>query len=556
MKYRLVFLFLILLGATAVRFYGLGAKSLWFDEVLSWRLQSFPAGEIVGRSGEATTVHPPLYFLLLHFWVLACGDSEFALRSLAAVAGIATTVAIFFLVREAIRFAPPSVTGPRAESAASAGVLGSLLVAVSPFHVYLSKQVRGYTLGMLLFVLSSWALLRMLSTRDKRSAAVRTTVYVLLALAFCYTHSLALFSVAAQGAFAVIFLWGVPSVRTSIKVRAGSLPDVVAPEGVRSKIVSADARRLARRCTLAAGLIIFAGNLPWLPNVWGQSENLRTSWTRTLSVGDLAQQPYGALLGVPDSYPVTPQSLAWSATVVLAIVLLVAGVRGGWGGTFLLLAGTIPLLLNLGYCTFSIRSIFTARYLAFAQPAWLASFALATWRTPYREVRVLLSALLVTWSGFGYVEYWEALGPESNPGMRGAAACLAEHRAADEAVLAQTPSVYLKLAYYLPAEVPVRLCVEVAERKAPFGSAHMKSTDMITLDEVLAKEPVGLWIVTSDSYGVYRDIPLPSMWRMMESRSFDQDIRWENPIQVKHYRATREPPKTTLLSEVPTRVGG
>lgn len=184
----------------------------------------------------------------------------------------------------------------------------------------------------------------------------------------------------------------------------------------------------------------------------------------------------------------------------------------------------------------SPRSIFIARHLAFAQPAWLASFGLAVSRIPHHAERAFVVGLLVLWSGFGWLEYWSGLSPAAKPGMRAAAAYLSEHHQAGEPVLAQTPWLYFKLAYYLPADIPVRLCVAAVDRGSHFGSAHLKASDLITLDEVLADTPRRLWIVTSDCYRFmgsrYPDIVLPPNWRMAGSWDFDQDIRWETPIRV------------------------
>ena len=79
-----------------------------------------------------------------------------------------------------------------------AGLLAAALLAVNAFHVHLGHQVRGYTLGILLAVLTSQMLLRAL-----RLASARVWLaHAGLALAFCYTHTLALCTVTAQAYFA------------------------------------------------------------------------------------------------------------------------------------------------------------------------------------------------------------------------------------------------------------------------------------------------------------------------------------------------------------------
>ncbi len=81
------------LVAAGARLTGLDAKPLWLDETLSWRLQSLPLGLLLERTGSAATVHPPLYFVILHVWTPCFGDSHFALRLPSALFGVLSVLA-------------------------------------------------------------------------------------------------------------------------------------------------------------------------------------------------------------------------------------------------------------------------------------------------------------------------------------------------------------------------------------------------------------------------------------------------------------------------------
>ncbi|HID75968.1 MAG TPA: hypothetical protein EYP56_08230, partial [Planctomycetaceae bacterium] len=207
MKRFRILLLLVVIGGASLRLFAIGAKGLWLDEALSWRLAQFPVSMMIERTGESTTVHPPLYFVLLRAWTASFGDSEAALRSLSAVAGILAVLAVYFLAAELASFVPrrygPCVWRIRVCS----GVLAATFLALSPLHVYLAKQARGYTLATLWFVLCSWALLRGLPVGSRGWHRSAWLLYALGALAFCYTHYLGLFSVAAQGLFVALYLW-------------------------------------------------------------------------------------------------------------------------------------------------------------------------------------------------------------------------------------------------------------------------------------------------------------------------------------------------------------
>ena len=102
---RVQAILILLLGVSfAIRLCDLGAKSLWSDEGLTLRRAEQPLGLVFENvnlipigpdyqdgSGPESVVrtpdlHPPLYFLLMHFWIRFAGKSEFALRFPSVVA--------------------------------------------------------------------------------------------------------------------------------------------------------------------------------------------------------------------------------------------------------------------------------------------------------------------------------------------------------------------------------------------------------------------------------------------------------------------------------------
>ena len=77
----------ILLLAAALRFYRLDVQSFWNDEGNSARIAERSLDLILeGAEGD---IHPPGYYLLLHYWRELCGQTEFALRAFSVGAGLA-----------------------------------------------------------------------------------------------------------------------------------------------------------------------------------------------------------------------------------------------------------------------------------------------------------------------------------------------------------------------------------------------------------------------------------------------------------------------------------
>jgi uncharacterized membrane protein len=174
----------ILLLAFLLRIFHLDAQSLWWDEAVSvvWGSMDLPS---MVENLIDDRVHPPLYYLLLHFW-LAVGRSEFTLRTLSAFIGVLTVSVMFPLSR--------LVGGKRL------GVLGSLLLALSPFHIWYSQEVRMYSLAALLVMLSIYFLARILDG-DKLRNWVAYGGFTSLAL---YTHYLNAFLILAHMTYLVL----------------------------------------------------------------------------------------------------------------------------------------------------------------------------------------------------------------------------------------------------------------------------------------------------------------------------------------------------------------
>ncbi|HET9676227.1 MAG TPA: glycosyltransferase family 39 protein [Solirubrobacterales bacterium] len=173
------------LGA-ALRFATLGLQSYHHDEVVTATRvlpSSFShAMEAVGSSESA----PPLYYALAWVWTQVFGTDPWGLRSLSALAGVAT-IPIAYLIGRELRDR-------------RAGLLAAALVAVNPMLLWYSQEARAYALLAFLCALSLCYCVRALredSGNDERSRRdlVLWGVFSALALA---THYFAVFPLAAE----------------------------------------------------------------------------------------------------------------------------------------------------------------------------------------------------------------------------------------------------------------------------------------------------------------------------------------------------------------------
>jgi 4-amino-4-deoxy-L-arabinose transferase-like glycosyltransferase len=189
-----LFLALILVVAGFLRFYRIDAQSLWNDEGNSARLAERSIHLIL--EGARGDIHPPGYYLALHYWRALLGQSEAALRGLSALSSVALALFTFQVSR---RLFDDDVTG----------LVAAALVAINPFEVYYAQEARMYAMLSLWAMASTWALLAWWQTRDQQRRGARWPwlAYVLTATAGLYTHYAFPFVMLAQSLSVGIWLW-------------------------------------------------------------------------------------------------------------------------------------------------------------------------------------------------------------------------------------------------------------------------------------------------------------------------------------------------------------
>ncbi|MBI5304324.1 MAG: glycosyltransferase family 39 protein [Chloroflexi bacterium] len=172
-----------LLGAT-LRLVGLGAQSLWLDELFSVFVARRDWAQVIVGTMQGDT-NPPLFNLLLKV-ALQFGTDETAVRSVSALCGIAAIPLFYLLTRRMF------------DSARVANV-ATLLLATNPFHIAYAQEARMYTLlalcqlAAIYFFYRAWL-------DDRRGDWVMFGVCQTLAF---YSHSLAVLNLIALNMFVV-----------------------------------------------------------------------------------------------------------------------------------------------------------------------------------------------------------------------------------------------------------------------------------------------------------------------------------------------------------------
>lgn len=243
--------------AFALRLVYLGAESLWYDETVSVFLAGQPPGELIAHT--ARDIHPPLYYLLLRGWLVATGfptgQADLSTNSLEFIAAFLSAWWGVLLVALSWRLAR------RLSLPAPSPLIAALLVAVSPFGVWYSQEVRMYTLGACLGVIILLTTTTFLApAANHRALRLASAGYALAAAAGLYALYYFAFLLLAVNLLVMTLLsMRLLSTRTSSAGR----------DAIGRKTAPAALRPLAWWIAAqGAALLLY---LPWLPVAWRQA---------------------------------------------------------------------------------------------------------------------------------------------------------------------------------------------------------------------------------------------------------------------------------------------
>jgi len=262
----------IVLGlALLLRLPGLVDRPLWYDEAFAVLfsakgLPSMVEGTLRAQAGVAADVHPLLYYTLLGIWGKVFGTSVAAVRSLSLGLGLGVVALGYALGRRSL--------GRRA------GLVGGILLAVSPFQIHYAQEVRMYGLLAGLLLGATWA-----HWEARSGAGVGAwAAFAVLSAAAQYTHNLAAFYLIALA----LLPWLERRWRLAVQ-------------------------------TLAAGLVAAALYLPWLLYLPSQVARLRWAyWIERPTAADLVRTLITFLADRP-----LPNWPTWAIPLVLFCALLV-----------------------------------------------------------------------------------------------------------------------------------------------------------------------------------------------------------------------------------------
>jgi len=404
---RRVWLFAILLAAFALRMFCFGVSSLWYDETVSVYLAQQDLIELTRHT--AGDIHPPFYYYLLHFWGALAGWSEFAMAFASLCFGILLIALVYRVTREWFN--------PRV------ALLAALFVAVSPFNLWYSQEVRMYTLGAVLGLASVYWFARVLAlTADRRplTAILRSSDFI----AYAIVSALGLYTL-YYFAFLLVF----ENLIAITRIVQDSKSEI---RNRKSKI----------GVWVFSQLAILALYLPWAFIALRQATDPPVPpWRSFTELPQVLFESFSALAFGQSLEPAFALPALIVIAAVIAIALKAGGERSTVGGLFLLGYTFVPLAII--YALSLWKPLYHVRYVFVFSPAFYLLLALGLEQIrnsqfATRNLRftffVLLFASYLSLCAFSSYQFW--FNPKyAKDDLRGAVNYIAERWRPGDAIL-------------------------------------------------------------------------------------------------------------------------
>jgi len=363
-------------------------QSLWRDEAFSLLVAQKPISFIF----QNLTFEPPVYYILLHYWIRVFGTSEIAARSLSLLGFTLATMVVIVWSEKLFNKHWLSWVTP-------------LLFFTNPMLIYYAFEIRTYGWYVFFVVLSLYAY-----------SQSRWRLWVAASVLGFYTHTYFLFFFIAQAIH-----WIVLHRRKLLKPL-----------------------KLIHEPMVASSILIVSMMLPWLIRVMKETAVFASSWYFPVN-GNLVKSVLGNMyLG----YEGTPWYL-WGFTANLSLILLivfflaVSKKKTRARNAFFLFCVFIPLAIVIGVSFF--KPLFVNRYLIGVTVAEVFLIALAI-ESINNHLLQKLGAWCLVLGALAFNVWYPSQHAKLN--IRSTIQEINALKGKDDVILAQSPLIFFETIYY------------------------------------------------------------------------------------------------------------
>ncbi|HYC79518.1 MAG TPA: glycosyltransferase family 39 protein [Candidatus Binatia bacterium] len=496
-------LILVLIVSAILRLYNNTAVALWHDEAFSALYIKYSWGEMIHRI--ILDVHPPLYYFVLRFWSYVFGSTLFSLRALSILFGVLTVWAGYAFVKKAFKNE-------------NLALLAGLFLAINPFQIQYALEARMYTLGTFLALFGSWLLLRALENKTKKS----WLLYGAVAAAMLYTHYYLMFTVLAQGLYALYVIF-----------KNGEWKNPFRNNQLVNLILGA----------LFAVLLY----TPWLPAFMEQLTRVSGGfWIPPMDRWSIPGTVWKIAMGGQGINRPTLVIATLVALLLLTFFIRRYREQAKW---HVVLGLIIPFLAAVGL---SLKNdIYLDRYFVFASIYFSIIIAAALYAINRISLKRVLITAFAVMSVYVFWANWDVMDlkdPGSNivkkPGMAAASAYLNERVGKNDKIYVGSSFIFFTFKYYNQTGVTPNLISGSPLHDIPHfaGTAILTEQDLVLNENIFNSanynENEIVWLLWTTGFGGSKP-NVPGNWSSISERSWGDAPGFKGDIYVTQYRVGR-----------------
>ncbi|TAK89690.1 phospholipid carrier-dependent glycosyltransferase [Patescibacteria group bacterium] len=462
--------YLVTAVAAIPRFYNITKASIWHDEGYTMMLAPMGVVEILERT--ARDVHPPLYYVTLHYWMFLFGTSELAARSLSAVCLLLAIPLTYLLMRRLFH--------------SRAAAIATLLVAFSPFLIRYSQEARMYGMVALLLLFATYSLVRALQDKQK----LWWVLYALAIAAGLYTHYYAVFLIAAH--------W----------VYVTSLTNSKPNSGLKN-------RWWWGSNVLAAGLFAL-----WLPVAYAQFSRVQGGfWIQEPTLSTLPNTILQFLVFSPVDWLPVWIKVAVGLTLVAATIALWVTAKKHRSATVLVAAYALVAPLTVFALSFG-RPIYIDRYFVFASIGFcclVAAIVVHGWllsNRPRVQNALVGGLLILSVIGIGSVY------SQATHQMREVGKLVSTNYVPGDEIVSGELYTFFDFSYYNTTTIPTKLYAQNGVNGYGESSLIYDRADQIVVKDLSTLRPASgyVWMIGKSGDGKSYFEQVPANWQTVGPR--------------------------------------
>lgn len=181
-------LIIIIFISLILQLYTINRSSLWMDETTSVIDAKEPVKKILFDPNWKDQV--PLYRLILHFWIIVFGETEFALRLFSVLFGVISVLMLYQLTKVML--------------SRKVALLASFFLSINTLFIKHAQEAGKYTLFIVLSLLTVYFVFQVLKREEKKRKV--WLLFIITSLLNMYTHIFASFILLAEIIYLILFL--------------------------------------------------------------------------------------------------------------------------------------------------------------------------------------------------------------------------------------------------------------------------------------------------------------------------------------------------------------